>query len=259
MAGILDVLRAAVVPAAVARGGYLTGEEQKRQREAAEAEQARLLARQQKRDAEEQRRYEAQQTRQAELDKQQNIVQQARIALERARAEESRSRGEYYKKGGSAGFRGSGRNGELTAKDRAMYIRMKSMPHYNPDTGAMEPGMPAREAAAEFDEIILGKSTPEGAPAGGDGTAARITVNGQPKYASPFLQEYIRRSQMGDTSATRRVGELLGNRTPPATRPDTAAKMAGAPGPSAVPSPLPSPAPHDSASLSKRYPFLFQP
>lgn len=212
MAGIFDILRAAAMPAVEARTGYLQGKEEKRERELREAEERRRVARQQHDDAEEQRRYEAQQARQREQDQRQSILDQHRTALEDAQADEARDRGSYYRHGGARGFRGSGANGELTPKDRAGYIRMKSMPHYNPDTMQMEPGMSARDAAAEFDEVVLGKDT--GRPSiVGDGTAtAHHNADGSTDYVSP-----VRRRNPN-------FGALGGNASPPASRPDTATK-----------------------------------
>lgn len=254
MAGILEVLRAAAAPAAEARTGFLRGKEYRRKEDLAEGERQRQVQRQERLDKEERERYDASQARQRELDQRQSVLDQHRAALEDAQAAEARDRGVYYRGGGAAGarFRGSGAKGEITPKDRAAYIRMKSMPHYNPDTGDFEPGMTAEEAAREFDSVVVGK--PEAAPkVRGDGTGVAVEGDGKTKYLSPFS---LRHGQV-------RVG---GDSTPPAQRPDTATKtsgpisqMRGAVNAEMTKETKRVPKPAvDSATLAKKYPFLFQ-
>lgn len=244
MAGILEVLRAAAAPAAEARTGFLRGKEYRRKEDLAEGERQRQVQRQERLDKEERERYNAAQARQRELDQRQSVLDQHRAALEDAQAAEARDRGKYYREGGARGFRGSGANGQLTPKDRAGYIRVKSAPHYNPDTGEFAPAMTAEEAAREFDTIVAGK--PASAPAGpvGDGSAIPVQGDGKTKYLSPYS---LRHGQV----------RLGGDSTPPAQRPDTATKTKSPIGQTRDMMGGTKPA-LDSAALAAKYPFLFK-
>ena len=163
--GILEVLRAAAQPAAMARTGYLKGKREKDDR------------------VESQHRYDEAQKRQGLLDQTRMALEQAQGERERAQAAADTARAGYYDRGGA------GKGGALTPKDRAAYIRAKSMPRYNPDTGAMEPGMTATEAAAEFDSIVRPQAS-SSAPLPAGAAGSFTTPTGKRKYVSGFSQRH---------------------------------------------------------------------
>lgn len=239
MAGILDILRAAVVPAAAARTGYLQGEEAKRQRTAADDDKRRQRARQTMQDqlGMQDRMRES---READEEKQRRgLIDQSRIALEKAQAEEvraragaNRSRAGYYDRGNP---RGSGPNGELTAKDKARFIgqRLQRYMEVRHDSfGDPIPGSGLnREAAlqeAERDwEATTGHLRQAPPP-------AKPSISGMRDYVDP------------------RMGGLT---TPPPAKP-TAGPLAAT---REAMTPAAPPAAIDSAALAKKYPYLFSP
>lgn len=237
---ILEVLRAAMGPAAQARTGYLEGRDFGRQRKKGEDRQAES-------DRREQARYEAEQgrrmdeevykrgrdaitdTRQAAQDKRQGLLDESRIAHEKSQAEENRERAGYYKRGGAA----AARPGETRTQRRTRFIQQRGQPRLNPDTGEWEQGMDERRAAVIFDTEI----EPEDRGPSGE------TPTGPTGATGPLAQ--TRAAMPGPTGPT-----SAGATPRPTTLPTG---PTGASGPTKIPKTT-----IDSSTLTKKYPFLYK-
>lgn len=239
MAGILDILRAAVVPAAAARTGYLQGEETRRRRDAADEETRRDRARQTMQDqiGMQDRMRESREA--DETKKRQGVLDQSRLALEEAQRKEiaartgaHTARGRHYDRSNP---RGSGPNGELTPKDKARFMGARLQRYMTQDFDDFGDPVPgtglSREAALieaekDWQAATGGMGTPKPTP--------KPSISGMREFTDP------------------RLGQLTGAPTGPSAGPLAATRQA------MTPQQPPAPAPLDSAALAKKYPFLFQ-
>lgn len=224
---ILEVLRAAMAPAAAARTGYLQGQDVGTQRKKAEARQVELDRRY---DVEQGNKMDAEvyargrdaraDVRQTTQDQRQGLLDQSRMAVEKAQAEHARAEAGYKDRGGAPAKTGD------RATARVRYIQAGTAPKLDPETNQYSSPRPAAEVAAEFDRDVWPLPPPSRGP-----TSAR---GGVPDLGAE------RSGPIGATGPT--PGPLAQTR---AALPK---------GPPAVAS---APAKPDSASLAKKYPFLF--
>lgn len=243
MAGLLDIVRAAIMPAAAARTGTLQGEEIKRQRGIADEQRQRSNAHQTLQDQlAVQDRTRAESAR-ADATKRQGILDQSRIALEgaqtaevKARAGRNTAQAGYYERGK---VKGSGPNGALTPKDKQRFIGARLQRYMTPrfdDYGDPIPGtgLDREDALAEAERdwtASVGDEQPA-APTGGGMAAMRVRGAGMaPVPSAPAAPPA--------TGAPAKPDSLMSQ-----------TRAAIAPPSGAAPS-------VDSAALAKKYPYLF--
>lgn len=249
MPGILDVLRAAAMPAAAARSGFLHGEMVRDDRNRARAAEERAREDQRRREQKEEARWSFNAARdvgkEQEDRKRQGVLDQARAALLAAQTAETRARAD--RNTAQAGnYRGSGPNGRLTERDKQRFIgarlRHYMVPRYD-DIGEQIPGsgLPREEALMEAERdwrASVGSQPEPPAPPVGDGSA-------------------VGRDRGGFVSPARAKGAVaLPGAAPAATPASTAPRSRGAIT-EARAAAAPTPPALDSAALAKKYPWLF--
>lgn len=205
---ILEVLRAAVAPAAQARTGYLRGKQERTDRD----EEQQRYEEQQRIGNEERAAQATERTRQAGRD---TLLDQTIVDLRKAQAGADRARANSYNR---TNLWGSGKNGEITERDRARLVADLVRPRLNPETGMQEQGMSMQHANDIIDDSIRrqkgGGAVPPANPGGAVGVM-KDAATGKPKYISPFSA----RHGMLNT-----IGVTPDERTPQAARPDTESK-----------------------------------